>query len=48
LLRGGRQLIKLDNQRIIGNSDFRQVMQVFNAVTFENTSFPIRASTAAT
>jgi hypothetical protein len=40
LLRGGRQLIKLDNQRIIGNSDFRQVMQVFNAVTFENTSLP--------
>jgi len=40
LLRGGRQIVKLDNYRIIGNNDFRQVMQTFNAVTVENTSLP--------
>jgi len=40
LVRGGRQAIKLDNVRFIGNVDFRQWMQVFNAVTIENTSLP--------
>jgi alginate export protein len=40
LARGGRQSIKLDNVRFIGNVEFRQVMQVFNAVTVENTSLP--------
>jgi hypothetical protein len=39
-LRAGRQAIKLDNQRFIGNVDFRQVMQVFNGVTVENNSLP--------
>jgi hypothetical protein len=38
LVRAGRQLIKLDNVRFIGNVDFRQFMQVFNAVSVENTS----------
>jgi hypothetical protein len=39
-VRAGRQSIKLDNVRFIGNVDFRQVMQVFNAVTVENNSLP--------
>ena len=39
-VRAGRQSIKLDNVRYIGNVEFRQVMQVFNAVTVENTSLP--------
>ena len=38
LIRGGRQSIKLDNVRFVGNVEFRQVMQVFNAVTFVNES----------
>jgi Alginate export len=40
LVRAGRQSIKLDNVRFLGNVEFRQVMQVFNAVTVENTSLP--------
>jgi len=40
MLRAGRQSIKLDNVRFIGNVDFRQWMQVFNAVGIENTSLP--------
>jgi hypothetical protein len=40
LIRGGRQSIKLDKVRFIGNVEFRQVMQVFNGVTAENTSLP--------
>jgi hypothetical protein len=40
LVRAGRQSIKLDNVRFIGNVEFRQVMQVFNGVTAENTSLP--------
>ena len=40
LIRAGRQSIKLDNVRFIGNVEFRQVMQVFNGVTLENTSLP--------
>jgi len=39
-LRVGRQSIKMDNVRFIGNVEFRQVMQVFNAATVENTSLP--------
>jgi hypothetical protein len=40
LVRGGRQSIKLDNVRFVGNVEFRQVMQVFNGVTLENRSLP--------
>ncbi|MCW5622433.1 MAG: alginate export family protein [Burkholderiales bacterium] len=39
-VRLGRQSIKLDNVRFVGNVEFRQVMQVFNAVTVENTGLP--------
>ncbi len=39
-VRAGRQAIKLDNVRFIGNVEFRQVMQVFNGVTVENKSLP--------
>ena len=39
-IRGGRQSITLDNVRFVGNVAFRQVMQVFNAVTFVNESLP--------
>ncbi len=37
-IRAGRQSIKLDNVRFVGNVEFRQVMQVFNGVTVENNS----------
>ncbi len=37
-VRAGRQSIKLDNVRFIGNVEFRQVMQVFNAVTVDSQS----------
>jgi Alginate export len=40
LIRTGRQSIKLDNVRFIGNVEFRQVMQVFNGITVENRSLP--------
>ena len=40
VVRAGRQSLKLDNVRFIGNVEFRQVMQVFNAVTVENNSLP--------
>lgn len=40
LIRGGRQSIKLDKVRMIGNVEFRQVMQVFNGVTVQNKSLP--------
>jgi hypothetical protein len=40
VVRAGRQSIKLDNVRFIGNVEFRQVMQVFNGVTVENQSLP--------
>ncbi len=36
----GKQSIKLDNVRFIGNVEFRQVMQVFNGFTVENKSLP--------
>lgn len=39
-VRAGRQVIKRDNVRFIGNVDFRQVMQVFNGLTVENNSLP--------
>lgn len=37
-LKVGWQSIKLDNVRFIGNVEFRQVMQVFNAAAIENKS----------
>ena len=37
-VRLGQQSLKLDNVRFIGNVEFRQVMQVFNGVTLENSS----------
>ena len=36
----GKQSIKLDNVRFIGNVEFRQVMQVFNGISVENKSIP--------
>ena len=35
-LRAGRQSVKLDNVRFIGNVEFRQVMQVFDGISIEN------------
>ena len=35
-VRFGRQSLKLDNTRFIGNVEFRQVMQVFDGLTIEN------------
>ncbi|MFM9969487.1 MAG: alginate export family protein [Burkholderiales bacterium] len=40
VIRAGRQSIKLDNMRFVGNVEFRQVMQVFNGVTLENKGLP--------
>ena len=40
LVRFGRQSLKLDNTRFIGNVEFRQVMQVFNGLYVENRSLP--------
>ena len=37
-IRAGRQSLKIDNVRFIGNVEFRQVMQVFDGVTLENHS----------
>lgn len=39
-IRAGRQSLKIDNVRMIGNIEFRQVMQVFDGVTVENKSLP--------
>jgi hypothetical protein len=39
-LRVGRQSVKLDNVRFIGNVEYRQVMQVFDGVAIENKSIP--------
>jgi hypothetical protein len=39
-LRLGKQSIKLDNVRFVGNVEFRQVMQVFTGLTAENKSLP--------
>ena len=38
--RAGRQSVKLDNVRFVGNVEFRQVMQVFDGVAVENNSLP--------
>ncbi len=37
-VRVGRQSVKLDNVRFIGNVEFRQLMQVFDGVAIENKS----------
>ncbi len=37
-LRVGRQSVKLDNVRFVGNVEFRQVMQVYDGVSVENKS----------
>ncbi|HEV8645106.1 MAG TPA: alginate export family protein [Burkholderiales bacterium] len=39
-LRLGKQSIKLDNVRFVGNVEFRQIMQVFTGITVENKSLP--------
>jgi hypothetical protein len=39
-LRLGKQSIKLDNVRFVGNVEFRQVMQVFTGLTAENKGLP--------
>jgi len=38
VVRAGRQVIRLDNQRFVGDYDFGQLPQLFNAVTVENRS----------
>lgn len=38
--RAGRQSVKLDNVRFVGNVEFRQVMQVFDGIAVENKSLP--------
>ena len=39
-IRLGKQAIKLDNVRFVGNVDFRQVMQVFSGLTVSNRTLP--------
>lgn len=39
-LRVGRQSVKLDNVRFIGNVEYRQIMQVFDGIALENKSIP--------
>ncbi|MGB4813145.1 MAG: alginate export family protein [Methylophilaceae bacterium] len=39
-VRLGRQSVKLDNVRFVGNVEFRQVMQVYDGVAVENKSLP--------
>jgi hypothetical protein len=39
-VRLGRQSVKLDNVRFIGNVEYRQVMQVFDGIAIENKSIP--------
>jgi hypothetical protein len=39
-VRLGRQSLKLDNVRFIGNVEYRQVMQVYDGVSVENKSIP--------
>lgn len=36
----GKQAIRLDNLRFVGNVDFRQVMQVFSGLTVSNRTLP--------
>ena len=38
LMRAGRQLVRIDNQRFIGDYDSAQLPQSFTGLTFENTS----------
>lgn len=38
LIKAGRQIIKLDNDRFIGNVDWRQAMQTYDGVSIENKS----------
>lgn len=40
LVRVGRQLVRIDNQRFIGDYDFGQLPQAFNGVLLENSSLP--------
>ena len=40
LVRAGRQVINLDNQRFIGSVNWRQMFQTLDAVTVVNTSVP--------
>ena len=40
VLRAGRQIINLDDQRFVGDVDFRQTQQTFDAVTLANRSLP--------
>ncbi len=39
-IKAGRQIIALDDQRFVGNVNFAQNMQTFDAVTIENGSIP--------
>jgi hypothetical protein len=39
-IRVGKQSVKLDNVRFVGNVEFRQVMQVFTGAMIENRSLP--------
>ncbi len=39
-VRLGRQSVKLDNVRFVGNVEFRQIMQVFDGIAVENKSVP--------
>lgn len=41
VLRLGKQVIRLDNLRFVGNVDFRQTMQTFSGLTLTNRSVPI-------
>jgi hypothetical protein len=40
VVRMGRQVVRLDNQRFVGDYDFGQLPQLFNALTIENRSLP--------
>lgn len=39
-VRLGRQSVKLDNARFVGNVEYRQLMQVFDGIAIENKSMP--------
>jgi hypothetical protein len=39
-VRLGRQAIKLDNERFVGDADVRQMPQVFDAISVRNTTLP--------
>jgi hypothetical protein len=40
LLRAGRQLVRIDNQRFIGDYDFGQLPQAFDGVTLDSRALP--------